>query len=180
MNVRMAKVEDAKDLLNIYEYYVTNTHITFEYDVPTIEEFKNRIETTLKRYPYIVAEENGKIYGYAYAGAFKCRRAYDWSVETSIYVQYENSSKGVGTLLYNELERLLKMQNIINVNACITYPNEKSQEFHKKFGYKTVAHFTKCGYKFNTWHDIIWMEKFIEKHHIPPKDVILFSQLNLK
>ena len=95
MNVRMAKVEDAKDLLNIYEYYVTNTPITFEYDVPTIEEFKNRIETTLKRYPYIVAEENGKIYGYAYAGAFKCRRAYDWSVETSIYVQYENSSKGV-------------------------------------------------------------------------------------
>ena len=92
MNVRMAKVEDAKDLLNIYEYYVTNTPITFEYDVPTIEEFKNRIETTLKRYPYIVAEENGKIYGYAYAGAFKCRRAYDWSVETSIYVQYENSS----------------------------------------------------------------------------------------
>lgn len=180
MNVRMAKVEDAKDLLNIYEYYVTNTPITFEYDVPTIEEFKNRIETTLKRYPYIVAEENGKIYGYAYAGAFKCRRAYDWSVETSIYVQYENSSKGVGTLLYNELERLLKMQNIINVNACITYPNEKSQEFHKKFGYKTVAQFTKCGYKFNTWHDIIWMEKFIEKHHIPPKDVILFSQLNLK
>ena len=169
MNVRMAKVEDAKDLLNIYEYYVTNPPITFEYDVPTIEEFKNRIETTLKRYPYIVAEENGKIYGYAYAGAFKCRRAYDWSVETSIYVQYENSSKGVGTLLYNELERLLKMQNIINVNACITYPNEKSQEFHKKFGYK-----------FNTWHDIIWMEKFIEKHHIPPKDVILFSQLNLK
>lgn len=68
MNVRMAKVEDAKDLLNIYEYYVTNTPITFEYDVPTIEEFKNRIETTLKRYPYIVAEENGKIYGYAYAG----------------------------------------------------------------------------------------------------------------
>ena len=74
----------------------------------------------------------------------------------------------------------MTLQNIINVNACITYPNEKSQEFHKKFGYKTVAHFTKCGYKFNTWHDIIWMEKFIEKHHIPPKDVILFSQLNLK
>lgn len=179
MNVRMAKVEDAKDLLNIYEYYVTNTSITFEYDVPTIDEFKNRIETTLKRYPYIVAEENGKIYGYAYAGAFKGRRAYDWSVETSIYVQYGNSSKGVGTLLYNELERLLKMQNIINVNACITYPNEKSQEFHKKFGYKTVAHFTKCGYKFNKWHDMIWMEKFINEHTDNPKEVIPFSKLNL-
>ena len=179
MKIRIAKIDDAKDLLHIYEYYVTNTSITFEYDVPTIEEFKNRIETTLKRYPYIVAEENGKIHGYAYAGAFKSRRAYDWSVETSIYVQYGNSSKGVGTLLYNELERLLKLQNIINVNACITYPNEKSQEFHKKFGYNTVAHFTKCGYKFNKWHDMIWMEKFINEHISPPQEIIPFSKLNI-
>ncbi|MCQ2969013.1 MAG: N-acetyltransferase family protein [Clostridium sp.] len=179
MNIRIAKLEDAKELLNIYEHYVNNTSITFEYDIPSIEQFKNRIETTLIKYPYIVAEENGKIYGYAYASSFKSRRAYDWSVETSIYVQYGKSSKGVGTLLYNELERLLKLQNIINLNACIAYPNEKSEEFHKKFGYKTVAHFTKCGYKFGKWHDMIWMEKFINEHIANPKEVIPFSKLNL-
>lgn len=180
MNVRIAKPEDAKELITIYKYYVENTAITFEYDTPTIEEFENRIINTLVKYPYIVAEKDNKIYGYAYASAFKGRRAYDWSVETSIYVKCNFSRNKVGTLLYNELERYLKLQNIINVNACITYPNEKSENFHKKFGYKTVGHFTKCGYKFGQWHDMFWMEKFLGEHSIPPRDAIPFSALNLK
>ena len=124
--------------------------------------------------------EDNKIYGYAYASTFKGRPAYDWSVETSIYVKCNFSRNKVGTLLYNELERYLKLQNIINVNACITYPNEKSENFHKKFGYKTVGHFTKCGYKFGQWHDMFWMEKFLGEHSIPPRDAIPFSALNLK
>lgn len=180
MNIRVARPEDAKELINIYKYYVENTTITFEYDTPTLEEFENRIKNTLVKYPYIIAEEDNEIYGYAYASAFKGRRAYDWSVETSIYVQNDTLKSGIGTLLYNELEKYLKLQNIINVNACITYPNEKSENFHKKFGYKTVAHFTKCGYKFGQWIDMIWMEKSIGKHDIPPKDIIPFSKLNLK
>ena len=180
MNIRVARPEDAKELINIYKYYVENTTITFEYDTPTLEEFENRIKNTLVKYPYIIAEEDNIIYGYAYASAFKGRRAYDWSVETSIYVQNDTLKSGIGTLLYNELEKYLKLQNIINVNACITYPNEKSENFHKKFGYKTVAHFTKCGYKFGQWIDMIWMEKSIGKHDIPPKDIIPFSKLNLK
>ena len=179
MNVRIARPEDAKELITIYKYYVENTAITFEYDTPTVEEFENRIKNTLVKYPYIVAEKDNKIYGYTYASAFKGRRAYDWAVETSIYVEANSSRNGVGTLLYNELERYLKLQNIINVNACITYPNEQSENFHKKFGYKVVAHFTKCGYKFGEWKDMIWMEKFIAEHNIPPKAMIPFSKLNL-
>ena len=179
MNIRIAKPEDAKKLVDIYKYYVEETSVTLEYDIPSIEEFTKRIEKTLKKYPYLVAEKNNKIYGYAYAGAFKGRRAYDWSVETSIYVKAGISNHGVGTLLYKELERYLKLQNIINVNACITYPNEQSENFHKKFGYKVVAHFTKCGYKFGEWKDMIWMEKFIAEHNIPPKAMIPFSKLNL-
>lgn len=180
MNIRIATAEDAKELLSIYKYYVENTTITFEYDTPTIEEFKNRIKNTLVNYPYIVAEKDNKIYGYTYTSAFKERRAYNWAVETSIYVDVDSSKQGIGRLLYNELERYLKLQNIINVNACITYPNEKSESFHEKFGYKTVAHFTKCGYKFGQWNDMIWMEKFLREHSVPPKDVIPFSELNLK
>ena len=179
MNIRIATSDDAKELLNIYKYYVENTAITFEYDVPSIEEFSERIKNTLKKYPYLIAENEDGIYGYAYASAFKSRQAYDWAVETSIYVKNGDSRHGVGTLLYNELEKYLKLQNIINVNACIAYPNEKSEDFHKKFGYKTVAHFTKCGYKFGQWHDMIWMEKFIGDHTNNPKDVIPFSELNL-
>lgn len=180
MNIRIAKPEDAKELLNIYNYYVKNTTITFEYDTPTIEEFENRIKNTLAKYPYLVAEADNKIYGYAYASAFKGRRAYDWAVETSIYIQNDNSRSGIGTLLYNELERYLKLQNIINLNACITYPNKKSENFHKRFGYETVAHFTKCGYKFGQWNDVIWMEKFIGDHVYNPADLIPFSELKLK
>ena len=179
MNIRIATSDDAKELLNIYKYYVENTAITFEYDVPSIEEFSERIKSILKKYPYLIVENEGEIYGYAYAGAFKSRRAYDWAVETSIYVKNGDSRHGVGTLLYKELEKYLKLQNIINVNACITYPNEKSEDFHKKFGYKTVAHFTKCGYKFGQWHDMIWMEKFIGEHPDNPKNIIPFSKLNL-
>ncbi|MFC3904529.1 GNAT family N-acetyltransferase [Clostridium disporicum] len=179
MNIRIATSDDAKELLNIYKYYVENTAITFEYDVPSIEEFSGRIKNTLKKYPYLIAENEDGIYGYAYAGEFKSRQAYNWAVETSIYVKNGDSRHGVGTLLYNELEKYLKMQNIINVNACIAYPNEKSEEFHKKFGYKTIAHFTKCGYKFGKWHDMIWMEKFIGEHTDTPKSVVPFSELNL-
>lgn len=179
MNIRIASPNDTKEILNIYKYYVENTAITFEYDVPSIEEFSERIKSTLKKYPYLIAENEGEVYGYAYASAFKNRRAYDWAVETSIYVKNNDSRHGVGTLLYNELEKYLKMQNIININACITYPNKKSEEFHKKFGYKTIAHFTKCGYKFGKWHDMIWMEKFIGEHTDNPKDVIPFSKLDL-
>ena len=177
MKIRIAQLNDAKQLVDIYRYYVDKTDITFEYEVPTVEEFTERIRKTLAKYPYIVAEDGGEIIGYAYAGAFKSRRAYDWSVETSIYVRYGKDGHGVGTMLYNELEKYLKLQNIINVNACITYPNENSEEFHKKFGYKTVAHFTKCGYKFGEWKDMIWMEKFIGEHEDNPKDIIPFSNL---
>lgn len=177
MKIRVAELEDAKKIVEIYRFYVETTDITFEYDVPTVEEFTERMRKTLAKYPYIVAEEGNDILGYAYAGAFKSRKAYDWSVETSIYVKAGGDGHGVGTLLYNELERFLKMQNIINMNACITYPNEKSESFHKKFGYKTVAHFTKCGYKFGKWKDMIWMEKFIGEHKDKPEEIIPFSKI---
>ena len=101
LHIRTAQISDAEELLAIYKPYIENTAITFEYDVPSIEEFANRIKTTLKKYPYIVAELNGKIVGYAYAGVFKGRKAYDWSVETSIYIRLENHEKGIVRKLYD-------------------------------------------------------------------------------
>ena len=88
MNIRTAKEEDAERLLGIYTPYITDTAITFEYEVPSTGEFRQRINNTLKKYPYLVAEdENGNLVGYAYAGVFKGRAAYGWAVETSIYVK---------------------------------------------------------------------------------------------
>lgn len=83
--IRIAEESDSKELLEIYAYYVEKTAITFEYEVPSIEAFGERIHKTLKRYPYLVSEKDGRLAGYAYAGPFKERRAYDWSVETTIY-----------------------------------------------------------------------------------------------
>lgn len=186
VNIRIAKPSDAEALLSIYAPYVRNTAITFEYEVPTVSEFEERIRHTQLKYPYIVAEENGKIIGYAYAGVFKDRAAYDRAVEVSVYVDKNLHSRGVGKQLYTKLEEILRKQNILSVNACIAYPecedgylDKNSAEFHRHMGYKTVGEFHKCGYKFGRWYNMIWMEKHIGEFTDNPKAVIWFSDLKI-
>ncbi|MBP2623267.1 GNAT family N-acetyltransferase [Streptococcus oricebi] len=159
MEIRRARREDAAQLLAIYRPYLEQTAITFETQVPTIEEFERRIEKTLANYPYLVAEEAGQLVGYAYASAYYQRAAYDWTVELSVYVDTSKRSKGVGSALYEELEEQLKKQGKVNFLACIALPNEASILFHQKRGYIQVAHFPKIGYKFGRWHDIVWLQK---------------------
>ncbi|MBQ9362403.1 MAG: N-acetyltransferase [Bacteroidaceae bacterium] len=175
MTIRTATAGDAAPLLAIYAPYVERTAITFEYDVPSEEDFRQRIEQTLQRYPYLVAVEGGCIVGYAYASAFKERAAYQWAVETSIYVDIHRKRKGIGRSLHEALERKLKMQGILNLNACISYiePEDEflsldSVRFHESLGYRQVAHFHLCGYKFGRWYDMIWMEKLIGEHGHSP------------
>ena len=184
ITIRMATIADAKELLQIYAPYVQNTAITFEYEVPSLEEFTKRVENTLMKYPYLVALEEGQIVGYAYASTFKARIAYSWAVETSIYIKQDCKGKGIGKKLYLALEDLLKRQNVINLNASIAYYakedeylNHSSIFFHEYFGYQKVAHFTKCGYKFGKWYDMIWMEKMIGKHPDAPKPFIPITEI---
>lgn len=184
ISIRMATEADAEDLLKIYAPYVTDTAITFEYEVPSVTEFSQRISNTLKRYPYIVAVEDNHIVGYAYASAFKERAAYSWAVETTVYLNQECRGKGLGRKLYLALEDILRCQNIINVNACIAYIadedaylNNTSSVFHEHLGYTKVAHFTKCGYKFGTWYDMIWMEKIIGEHSDKPEPFIPITEI---
>lgn len=175
--IRNALPEDANALLAIYTPYVLNTPITFEVDVPASSDFKERIHSISSKYPYFVAILDKKIVGYAYATAFKGRAAYDWSVETSIYVDESFQGNGIGHVLYAALENALKKQHVRNVCACIVYPNPPSIAFHESFGYQTVAHFHKSGYKFDTWHDMIWMEKFINKHSAHPESFVPYPHL---
>ena len=165
VSLRLATVQDAPTLLAIYAPYVRETGITFEYEVPTEEEFARRITTTLERYPYLVAvDRGGAALGYAYASAFKGRAAYDWSVETSIYVDRASRGRHVGTRLLDALEALLALQGITNAEACIAYPDEGgSVGFHERRGYRMVGRFEKCAYKLGRWWDMVWME-----HHIAP------------
>ena len=169
--IRSARPEDAEALLDIYAYYVEKTAITFECVRPSIEEFQARIEDTLKSYPYLIYEEEGKILGYAYAGPLKKRAAYARSVETSIYVDKEARKAGIGRSLYEALEESLKKQNITNLYACIAYPikedshlNRNSVDFHAHMGYQLIGRFHQCAWKFQTWYDMVWMEKFIASH----------------
>ena len=122
IRVRVAKSEDAGELLKIYAPYVENTAISFEYEPPSEEEFADRARRTLQKYPYLVAEAGGQLLGFAYAGPFHDRRAYDWAVETSIYVKQGLRRLGVGRALYEALENILREQNILNLNACVAYP----------------------------------------------------------
>lgn len=185
VTIRVAREEDAKELLAIYTPYVEHTAITFEYDVPSVEEFSERIRHIQQKYPYLVAQIDGQIVGYAYASAFKTRAAYDWAVETSIYVKMDQKRKGIGTKLYDTLEQILKKQGIINVNACIAYPEENDEYltkdsvyFHEKTGYHLVGQFHQCGYKFQRWYHMVWMEKFIGQHVANQPPIIPFLEMN--
>lgn len=182
--IRIATENDAEKLLEIYAYYVENTAITFEYEVPSVDEFRRRICQTLSKYPYLVSEYNGEIVGYAYAGAFKERRAYDWAVETTIYVSKTARKKGFGRELYTALENALALQNIINLNACIAYPivedeylTQNSVQYHEHLGYRVVGEFHKCGYKFARWYNMVWMEKYISGHPEHPSQVLRFDEI---
>lgn len=184
LTIRRAKAEDARELLDIYAPYVTDTAITFEYDIPTVEEFIERIRSIQKKYPYILAISEGTIVGYAYASSFKARAAYDWAVETTIYLKQGCQGKGIGKQLYFALENILKKQNILNLNACIaytaaqdTYLTDASARFHEHLGYRKIGHFTRCGYKFGTWYDMIWMEKLLGEHPDKPQPVIPIMEL---
>ena len=178
IKIETVSPSDAESLLEIYAPYIKNTAITFEYDVPSVKEFRKRIENILVSYPYLKAVCNGKIIGYAYLSCFHERKAYQFCAETSIYVDTKEREKGIGSLLYKAIEEIAKKQGILNLNACITYPNPPSITFHEKHGYKTIGHFSKCGYKFGKWYDMIWMEKFIGKHSDTPNKFVPFSKLN--
>ncbi|HEM5997122.1 TPA: N-acetyltransferase [Streptococcus suis] len=159
IEIRSARLEDAAELVAIYAPYVEKTAITFETQVPTVGEFASRIEKTLGKFPYLVAEEEGRVVGYAYASTYYARAAYDWTVELSVYVSREARGKGIGSLLYDALEEELTARGFKNFLACIALPNPASLALHEKRGYEQVAHFKNVGYKFGSWHDIVWLQK---------------------
>lgn len=123
LSIRLAKPQDAPHLLAIYRPYVQKTAITFETEVPSLQEFEQRILTTLQTHPYLVAEQEGKVLGYAYAHPYYGRAAYQWTAEVSIYVAENARTKGIGTILYDKLEALLAKQGMVNLLACLAYPN---------------------------------------------------------
>ena len=186
LTIRIAQASDAAALLAIYTHYVEHTAVTFAYTPPTVEEFQDKITHTLARHPFIVAQLGEKIVGYAYASPFYGREAYNWDCEMSIYVQKDAHGKGIGRALYEKMEQLLLSQGIFNLYACIAEMREEhddhlthdSRDFHTRMGYQTVARFDDCGFKFDRWYDIIWMQKrLLSSIPTPPPAFVPFGKL---
>lgn len=185
IRIRAVTPEDAPVLCEIYAPYVTDTAISFEYEAPSEEEFRHRIETTLLKYPYLAAERDGEIIGYACTHPFVGRAAYGWMAETTIYVRRGRTKSGAGRALYTVLEAVSLAQNIYALAACIGYCeredehlSQNSVRFHAHMGYRMAGRFEKCGYKFGKWYDMVWMEKLLRERPAVPPEVIPFPALD--
>ena len=157
--IRFATKADLPQILAIYAPYVTGSTASFEYEVPTEEEFTRRFDAITAQFPWLVWEEDGQILGYAYASAPFERAAYRWCAEPSIYLCPKAHRRGIGRKLYEALEEILQKQGYCLLYAIITQRNETSLAFHSAMGYTPVATMPNCGFKHGAWQGIVWMEK---------------------
>jgi L-amino acid N-acyltransferase YncA len=156
--IRDVNIQDAKQIVDIYNYYVLNSIVTFD-EIPFSEQdFKERIETISSKYPFIVFEEDNHILGYAYANMFRQKPAYKNTVETTIYLKHDVQGRQIGSKLYIQLLKTLKDQNYHAIIGGLTLPNEASVKLHEKLGFKQVAHFKEVGFKFDKWLDVGFWE----------------------
>lgn len=177
MAIRPATVQDVPRILEIYGPYVKNTACSFEYDVPTEQEFTRRFLEITAQFPWLVWEEVGMVFGYAYGSRPFERAAYQWCAEASVYLCPEACRKGIGTKLYAALEELLQQQGYRKVYAIITEANQNSIAFHRAAGYRHTATMPDCGYKFGKWYGIVWMEKELSPQSTPPRRPIPAHEL---
>lgn len=159
MIIRHATPADAGALLQIYSYYVTETTVSFEYEVPTVEEFAARIESFSRSHPYLICEQGGAALGYCYAHAYSERKAYEHTAECTVYVRNEYRGSGVGRALYEQLEAELSAMGKLCLLACAADDNAASIAFHKKLGFTEVGHFPRVGFKLGRWLGVTWLEK---------------------
>jgi len=163
LTIRDVRLDDAQALLDIYAPYVQTSWVTFETTVPTLAEFRGRIEQyrfTLG-FPYKVAEIDGNIAGYAYAHPYHQREAYRFTAETSVYIKQDLRRGGIGTELYQAVLEDLAHGGFHAAIAILGYPNEASIRFHEKFGFREIGCLHEVGYKFDRWLDVGYLEKIL-------------------
>lgn len=186
IRIRIAKPEDAETLLEIYRYYVLNTAITMEVTPPDTAEFQRRIRVTGMNYPWLVAEDDGTVVGYAYINSFHTREAYRHAAEISVYVAKEERHKGIGGRLYTALEDIARLQNVYTLHACIVKPDgpdayvtNASCDFHTAMGYRMEGCHEHCAYKFGTWYSVVWMGKRLTDLPEKPEAFVPFPEIRV-
>lgn len=175
--IRLVGMSDVEQIIKIYAPYVENTIVSFESEVPTIKEMRERIRNICEKYPYLVYLSDNQIVAYAYASKYRDRAAYCYDVEISVYSLPEYHGKGIAHKLYECLFAILREQGFYNAYAGCSLPNEKSINFHKKFGFTCIGVYHNVGYKFGSWHDVMWLEKAIMPHCKNPKAVKSIGEL---
>jgi L-amino acid N-acyltransferase YncA len=175
--IRVATVHDAASILNIYAPYIANTSYTFETDVPDVNQFKDRINSYLVSYPWLVCEIDDVIAGYAYASKHRERVAYQWSVECSVYVHDDFQRKGVARALYSALIEILRLQQFRNLYAVINLPNDRSVSFHEQVGFEYFATYRNVGYKLGKWKNVGWWQLQLNEYSLEPPEPTKFSHI---
>lgn len=185
IQIRVARESDAAALRDIYAPYVERTAVSFEYEAPDVATFLERIRRVQERYPYLVAESDGALLGYAYAGSFHTREAYSWSAEASIYLRMDCRRMGIGSALYRALEAALRAMGVRRLYASIAVPDEPDEHltldsvrFHTAMSYHTVGEFHHCGWKFGRWYSTVWMEKVLASDDSAPSPLKSFRELD--
>ncbi len=180
IRIRLATVEDAGAILDIYKVYIENTRVTFEIEVPTVEAFRERMVRIMESFPWIVCEIDGKIVGYAYGSRHGERAAYRWSADLSVYVHEDYHRYGLGTALYTALLELLRKQGYYTAYAGVSTPNPKSEAFHTAFGFRNLGEFKNAGYKLGGWCGVSWYELVLNEYVDEPEEAITIGKLGQK
>ena len=178
IEIREARPEDAAAIQAIYARIVTGTAISFEEVPPTIEEMRERIVTTQQTYPYLVAERDGRLVGYAYASQHRARAAYRWAVEVTVYIADGERRSGVGRRLYSELLPALAKQGFNAAYAGIALPNAGSVGLHERLGFQHVGTFPQVGFKLGQWHDVGYWRLELSSPSNSPRDPRRYPEIN--
>ena len=177
-HIRMATPDDAAAMLAIYAPFVESTAVTFEYAVPPVAEFAERVRTVTARWPWLVLERAGRIAGYAYASSWRARAAYQWAVETTVYVHADERRRGIGRALYRSLLACLRLQGHRLALGAITLPNPESIALHEALGFRRVGVHRACGHKLGAWHDVgFWEVELAPRDDAAPAEPILPAAL---
>lgn len=167
--IRLVEPENSEQIRNIYAPHVRESPVSFEVTPPTTDEMASRIESDHPEHPWLVCEDTGEILGYAYAGPHRTRDAYQWSVDSSVYVHEEHRQNGIARGLYSSLFEILRLQGFYNVYAGVALPNPASVGFHESMGFAPVGVYENAGYKNGAWHDVRWFQRSIAGYTSVPE-----------
>ncbi len=175
--VRIATEADVAAVRAIYAPYVVDTAISFETEPPSEEELRSRMTTTLATGAWLVCESDGDVVGYAYAGRFHARRAYQWTVETTVYVRGDRHRRGVGRGLYTALLDCVTLQGFRTAVAIIALPNPSSVALHERLGFTCAGVLPAVGWKHGAWHDVGWWTRALATHDPDPAPPVTLAAI---